>query len=60
LAAYGFGSIARLDKASFPILRGLSRDVLAATLGVAIADLPTLPFAAAEPLIVDRVNPVDP
>ncbi|MCB0860336.1 MAG: cupin domain-containing protein [Solirubrobacterales bacterium] len=37
-----------------------SREVLAATLGVAPADLPKLPFTPEDPLIVDRTNPRDP
>jgi oxalate decarboxylase len=37
-----------------------SREVLAATLGVPPADLPPLPFTPEDPLIVDRINPIDP
>lgn len=36
------------------------RDVLAATLGMAEADLPNFPFTEIDPLIVPRANPVDP
>jgi oxalate decarboxylase len=37
-----------------------SREVLAATFNVHIDDLPNFPFTKADPLIVNRVNPVDP
>lgn len=37
-----------------------SREVLAATFNVHIDDLPDFPFTKADPLIVNRVNPVDP
>lgn len=37
-----------------------SREVLAATFDVHIDDLPDFPFTKADPLIVNRVNPVDP
>lgn len=37
-----------------------SREVLAATFGMPVADLPELPFTPSDPLIVDRINPVDP
>ena len=36
------------------------RDLLAATFGVGEAELPAFPFAEDDPLIVGRVNPVDP
>ena len=36
------------------------RDLLAATFGVGEAELPAFPFAEEDPLIVGRVNPVDP
>ncbi len=38
----------------------VSREVLAATLGIELAALPELPFTSADPLIVDRINPRDP
>ncbi|KAG8529674.1 uncharacterized protein KY384_005155 [Bacidia gigantensis] len=38
----------------------LSREMLASTLGVEGGVLPDLPFTPADPLIVQRVNPVDP
>ncbi len=37
-----------------------SREVLAATFNVHIDDLPNFPFTNADPLIVRRINPVDP
>lgn len=37
-----------------------SRAVLAATLGVPVSELPVLPDTPEDPLIVDRINPVDP
>ncbi|MET9492919.1 cupin domain-containing protein [Nocardia sp. NPDC006630] len=37
-----------------------SRQVLAATFGVALADLPPLPFTPSDPLIVTRNNPLAP
>lgn len=37
-----------------------SREVLAATLGIPVDELPELPFTPEDPLIVDRGNPVDP
>jgi oxalate decarboxylase len=37
-----------------------SREVLAATFNVHIDDLPNFPFTNADPLIVYRINPVDP
>ncbi len=37
-----------------------SREVLAATLGIAVDALPELPFTPSDPLIVGRVNPRDP
>ena len=37
-----------------------SREVLAATLGIPVAALPNLPDTPEDPLIVDRINPVDP
>lgn len=37
-----------------------SRGVLAATLGVPFDEMPELPNTPADPLIVERVNPVDP
>ncbi|WP_458042242.1 cupin domain-containing protein [Microbacterium sp. HM-570] len=37
-----------------------SRPVLAATLGVAIDDLPAFPFTPVDPLLVERINPTDP
>jgi oxalate decarboxylase len=37
-----------------------SREVLAATFNVHIDDLPDFPFTNADPLIVNRVNPLDP
>jgi oxalate decarboxylase len=37
-----------------------SREVLSAAFGVPVADLPVFPFTPIDPLIVDRVNPVDP
>jgi hypothetical protein len=37
-----------------------SRQVLAAPFGVALDELPDLPFTPADPLIVTRNNPVDP
>jgi len=36
-----------------------SREVLAATFGMHIEDLPDFPFTADDPLIVNRTNPVD-
>lgn len=36
------------------------RDVLAATLGVSRAELPDFPFAEQDPLLVNRINPIDP
>ncbi|WP_345291092.1 cupin domain-containing protein, partial [Mycolicibacterium sediminis] len=36
-----------------------SREVLAATFGTHIDDLPQFPFTPADPLIVTRTNPVD-
>jgi oxalate decarboxylase len=36
-----------------------SRKVLAATFGTHIDDLPNFPFTKADPLIVDRCNPLD-
>jgi oxalate decarboxylase len=37
-----------------------SREVLAATLGVTVEDLPALPFTPVDPLIVSRKNALDP
>ncbi len=37
-----------------------SRQVLAASFGVALEDMPELPFTPIDPLIVGRTNPVDP
>ncbi len=37
-----------------------SREVLAATLGITVQDLPELPYTPVDPLVVDRRNPVDP
>jgi oxalate decarboxylase len=37
-----------------------SREVLAATFNTHIDDLPAFPFTNSDPLIVERVNPVDP
>ena len=37
-----------------------SRQVLAATFDTHIDDLPNFPFTKADPLIVNRCNPVDP
>jgi oxalate decarboxylase len=37
-----------------------SREVLAATFNVHIDDLPNFPFTKADPLIVNRINPLDP
>jgi oxalate decarboxylase len=37
-----------------------SRDVLAATFGIDESDLPQFPFAEQDPLIVNRINPIDP
>lgn len=37
-----------------------SREVLAASFGIAEADLPQLPFTSIDPLIVNRTNPLDP
>ena len=37
-----------------------SREVLAATFNVHIDDLPNFPFTKADPLIVSRINPLDP
>jgi len=37
-----------------------SREVVAATLDVAVEDLPQLPDTPSDPLIVARINPVDP
>jgi hypothetical protein len=37
-----------------------TREVLAATFNVHIDDLPNFPFTKADPLIVNRVNPLDP
>jgi oxalate decarboxylase len=42
------------------LVGAFSRDTLAATLGVAEAALPDFPFAEDDPLIVGRINPVDP
>ena len=36
-----------------------SREVLAATFGTHIDDLPAFPFTKQDPLIVNRINPVD-
>lgn len=36
------------------------RDVLAATLGVARTELPAFPFTEQDPLLVNRINPIDP
>ncbi len=36
------------------------RDLLAATFGIGEPDLPAFPFAEEDPLIVGRINPVDP
>ncbi|MCX5493276.1 cupin domain-containing protein [Kaistia dalseonensis] len=45
----------------FRTLVGLfSRDVLAATFGIDEPDLPQFPLVEQDPLIVDRINPVDP
>lgn len=38
----------------------LSREVIAATFGVATGDLPPFPFTTKDPLLVGRINPVDP
>jgi oxalate decarboxylase len=38
----------------------LSREVLTATLGVEKEDLPAFPFTPNDPLLVKKVNPVDP
>lgn len=37
-----------------------SREVLAATFNVHLDDLPSFPFTNADPLIVHRINSVDP
>ena len=37
-----------------------SREVLAATLGVEVSELPELPYTPVDPLVVKRSNPVDP
>jgi oxalate decarboxylase len=37
----------------------ISREVLAATFGVTTGSLPTLPSTVGDPLIVERVNPLD-
>jgi oxalate decarboxylase len=37
-----------------------SREVLAAVFGVAAEDVPDFPFTPVDPLLVERVNPVDP
>ncbi|TQR82344.1 cupin domain-containing protein [Mycobacterium hodleri] len=37
-----------------------SREVLAATFNTHLDDLPTFPFTPADPLVVGRVNPLDP
>ncbi|MTD15026.1 cupin domain-containing protein [Nakamurella sp. YIM 132087] len=37
-----------------------SREVLAATFGTHLDDLPSFPFTPVDPLIVQRINPVDP
>lgn len=37
-----------------------SREVLAATFNMHVDDLPRFPFTNADPLIVNRINPVDP
>ena len=42
------------------LVGAFARDTLAATFGIAEADLPAFPFAEEDPLIVGRVNPVDP
>ena len=42
------------------LVGAFTRDTLAATLGVAEPELPAFPFAEEDPLIVGRVNPVDP
>ena len=36
------------------------RDLLATTFGIGEPDLPAFPFAEEDPLIVGRINPVDP
>jgi oxalate decarboxylase len=41
-------------------LSAYTREVLAATFGTHIDDLPDFPFTKADPLIVNRRNPVDP
>lgn len=38
----------------------ISANVLAATFGIAPAELPPLPLTPIDPLIVERVNPIDP
>jgi len=40
-------------------LSAYSREVLAATFGVHIEDLPDFPVTTSDPLIVNRINPVD-
>ena len=35
-------------------------EVMAATMGVPLGELPELPFTPEDPLIVERRNPVDP
>lgn len=37
----------------------VSREVLASTFGIAIDQLPDLPFTPADPLVVERKNPID-
>ncbi|KAK9732116.1 hypothetical protein K7432_018544 [Basidiobolus ranarum] len=41
-------------------ISGYSRETLAAAFGTNVVNLPELPFTAIDPLLVERVNPVDP
>ncbi|KAK9764602.1 hypothetical protein K7432_007752 [Basidiobolus ranarum] len=41
-------------------ISGYSRDTLTAAFDIASQNLPILPFTPKDPLIVDRINPVDP
>ncbi|ORX99387.1 bicupin, oxalate decarboxylase family [Basidiobolus meristosporus CBS 931.73] len=41
-------------------ISGYSRETLAAAFGTNVEKLPQFPFTAKDPLLVDRINPVDP
>ncbi|ORY05258.1 cupin 2, conserved barrel domain protein [Basidiobolus meristosporus CBS 931.73] len=41
-------------------ISGYSRETLAAAFGTDVGNLPELPFTAKDPLLVERINPVDP